>query len=172
MESLATFSLPGGSSNGVGLQVAPADITLAGVSVPAGSLLISNSNGNPDQITAVNPTTGLTIATLTLQQNLDPVAIVYDDSNNKLFILDGDPDQIIELDANTGATVNTISLSDIVDVSAGGLAIDPTTGNLWVGSSNSTSIFEIQSDGTLVRSIDLASQQLDNGVPYRTRLRR
>ena len=45
-------------------------------------------------------------------------------------------------------------------VSAGGLATDPVTGSLWAGSNQSSSVFEFATDGTLIRTVDLAPQSV------------
>ena len=111
-QTLVTFNLPpGGASSGIGLQIAPAALTLANIPVPAGSLLVSNWNGNPDQIFAVNPTTGVVIAALQLQQNIDPVSLLYDPAGGgHLYLLDSSPSAILEIDRNTGGTLATIDI--------------------------------------------------------------
>ena len=133
-QTLAAFSLPGGNSGNVGLQVLPAAMTLAGVSVPAGSLLVTNGSASFDKIYAISSTTGAILATLDLGQNLDPVAGIYDPASGSLFLARRLTDQILKVNPATGAVQNSFTLP--FDVSYGGLALHPTTGNLWIASSH------------------------------------
>ena len=73
-----SVNAPGGTGSYFGLQVLPAGLTLAGVSVPQGSLLVDNGQLNPDKIFALNPTTGAIVATLTLPSSLDAISGIYD----------------------------------------------------------------------------------------------
>ena len=165
-QTLATFSMPGGNSGRVGLQVLPVDMMLANVPIPAGSLLVTNGGADRDKIYALNATTGVIRATLDLGQNFDPVAGLYDPVSGSLFILDDSPDQVMQLNPSNGAVQNTFTVS--FDISAGGLALDPTSGNLWIGSSESTSIVEViptgANAGMQVRTVDLASQSISNEI--------
>ena len=52
---------------------------------------------------------------------------------NSLFVLDRSPDEIVEINPSTGATLNRFAAP--FDIFFGGLAVDPVTNNLWVGSS-------------------------------------
>ena len=86
----SAIALPEGNSYGLtGLQIAPQAMTLAGVSVPAGSLLVTNGYYNPDRVYAINPSSGAVIATLILHDNLDANAGVYDPSTGALYLLRG-----------------------------------------------------------------------------------
>ena len=58
-------------ANYAGLQVLSSPMTLNGTAVAAGSLLVFDGYANPDTVTALNPTTGATIASLTLANNYD-----------------------------------------------------------------------------------------------------
>jgi hypothetical protein len=144
----------------VGLQVLPQAISLAGTAVPAGSLLLFNGYyGN--QVVAVNPATGAVLAKLSPLQNYAASAGVFDASTGHLFVL-SNANQLVELDAATGAAVSTHALP-INTVSYSGLAIDPTSGNLWIGSYNGASqIVQIDRNGVEIKRIDLATQGIDN----------
>src|SRR5690606_6648387 len=91
-------------------------------------------------------------------QNLNPVGGLYDPVSGSLFILDGNPDQVLQLDPATGVVQNSFDLP--FDVNHGGMAIDPTSGNLWIGSSATNSVSEYTTAGDLVRSVDLEDQGL------------
>ena len=61
--ALKTYSWPGGNANGYGgLQVLPTAMTLNGVAIPSGSLLLTNGQISPDTIYAMNPATGAILA--------------------------------------------------------------------------------------------------------------
>jgi hypothetical protein len=161
-QTLATFSLPGGSSGNTGLQVLPAGMTLAGVSIPSGSLLVTNGGASFDKIFALNPSSGAILATLDLGQNIDPVAGVFDPLSGSLFILDGSPNQVDQLNPATGAVLSSFPAPFAVNY--GGLALDPVTGNLWIGSSQTNSVAEVTTAGILVRTVDLTSQSINDEI--------
>ena len=151
--------MPGGTSSGVGLQVLSEDLILNNVLVPAGSLLVSNWNANPDQIFAVDPTDGIVLSTLVIAENIDPVGLAYDTSNGgHLYVLDNGPDRVVEINPADGVVVGSITVP--LDVNAGGLAVHPGTGHLWVGSHLSSTVVELQPDGTVLQQLDLAPQSI------------
>ncbi|MGB0600309.1 MAG: Ig-like domain-containing protein [Rubripirellula sp.] len=163
-QTLSTVDLPGGTASGIGLHITPEAMTLAGITVPAGSLLVSNSRPSPDQVFAINPITGEIISTLALEQNLDVVSLTYDPSGGgHLYLLDANPSQVVEIDLGTGSVINTIDISGFLDLAngRGGLVIDPITGNLWVGGTANSNLIEITTDGTLVRTVDLTDQGIN-----------
>src|SRR5512142_1918547 len=77
-----------------GMQIVPVTpggqtaLTLNGVAVPAGSILLFDGVTNPDRVMAVNPATGLIISTLILTKNYDMTAGVYDPFGGRLYITD------------------------------------------------------------------------------------
>ena len=170
--SLGELPLPDGSSSGVGLQVLGSGMVLNGVSVPAGSLLVSNWNGSPDRITALSPA-GEVLSTLVLAENLDPIALAYDaaDGGHLYVYRSVDADEIIEVNTTNGSVVERIALPlPFPGTNAGGLTIDPVTGNFWVGGSSAATLAEVRRDGTLVRVLDLSQQGIVNeltGLEFR-----
>ncbi|MGA7501504.1 MAG: hypothetical protein WBX00_32635, partial [Isosphaeraceae bacterium] len=156
----AAIPLPGGNSYGLtGLQVLPAAMTLNGVSVPAGSLLVTDGYANPDRVDAINPATGAVIATLTLHDNLDANAGVYDAATGDLYLLRGSANQVAVVDPKTGLTLSQFATPASVDYWNGGLALDPTTGALWLGSAASNVVYEVsKANGTVLSSVNLTSQ--------------
>ena len=163
-QTLASFPLPlNQASSGLGLQVVPAGLTLGGVAIPAGSLLVSDWNGAPDRIDALNPTTGAILSTVVLQEDLDPVAVLFDPAaGGHLYVLDSSPTRLVEINPASGAVVRSIDLSAVIQLNGGtgGLAKHPTSGNYYVTGYVAGKIVEIRPDGTLVRTIDLAAQGL------------
>ena len=156
----AAIPLPGGNSYSLtGLQVLPAAITLNGVSVSAGSLLVTDGYANPDRVNAINPATGTLIATLILHDNLDANAGVYDAATGDLYLLRGSANQVAVVDPKTGLTLSQFATPAGVDYSNGGLALDPTSGNLWLGSAASNVIYEVsKANGSVVQKVDLSPQ--------------
>ena len=155
--TLKTIAFPGGSNGGyAGLQVLPTAMTLAGVAVPSGSLLATNGVINPDKVYAIDPATGLTLATLTLP-NLDAVAGVYDPGTGHLFVLT-QGGVLDEVNPATGSVLKTVTST--LGSGGGGLALDPSSGELWVGMTSGFlggNVVELvrRSDGAVLRSVDV-----------------
>ncbi len=156
--TLATFALPGGGSGNTGLQFLPSSMTLNGTLVPSGSLLVTNGGANPDRITAVNPATGATIATLTLPVSFDPVGGLYDAASGNLFFIDDNPNELVVVNPANGAIVSQFTMP--FDINYGGIALDPASGHLFIGTSQTSSIYEVTTSGALVRTIEMATQGL------------
>ena len=156
----SAIALPGGSSYGLtGLQILTQAITLAGVSVPAGSLLVTDGYYNPDRVDAINPSTGAVLATLILHDNLDANAGVYDTATGRLYLLRGSANQVAVVDAQSGVTLSQFATPAEVDYGNGGLAIGPVSGDIWLGSATSTVVSRVSKvDGTVLESVDLKSQ--------------
>ena len=152
--------------NHLGLQVLGAAMSLGGTSVPAGSLLVFNGQPNPDRVVAVNPGTGSIIASVTLDANYDLTGGTYSAANGHLYITEnnGVGNRIIELDATTGKQVAAITAPFNIQ-SWSGLAIDPTTGHLWLGAINGgDQLVEYRIDATGVltelRRLDASLQNI------------
>ena len=122
----SALALPGGAWYGLtGLQILPQAMTLAGVTVPAGSLLVVNGYANPDRVDAINPSTGAVLATLHLHDNLDANAGVYDPATGELYLLRGSANQVAVVDPNSGLTLSQFATPEGIDYWNGGLALDP-----------------------------------------------
>ncbi len=148
-----------------GLQITPEVFTLNGTSIPLGSLLVFNGQPNPDWVTALNPADGTVIATLQFKGNYDMTAGIYDPQTNHLFVLDRsqNPRKILELDPADGTVISSFNSPLWGDEA--GLAIDPVTGNLWMGSYNvpdHTTLIEMTRTGTEVRRINVATQGIND----------
>jgi hypothetical protein len=159
-QTISAFNIPGGNSNNIGLQIVPAGLTLAGTAVPAGSLLVTNGAPNPDKVFAVDPTTGAIIASLALTQNFDAVGGLFDTASGHLFILHSS--EVVEVNPADGTVIS--KFGSPIGIGVGGLAIDPTTGNLWIGSSQGNSIVLVSKTGTTVRTVDLTAQGISQEI--------
>ena len=164
----------------VALQILPTAMTLGGVHVPAGSLLVfaiggnfpgSGVTGEVDSIAAVDPNTGVQLALLLVPRMSSngtgdsgtPQAGVFDPTTGHFLVFKtgtttAQMGHIDEIDPATGATLSSIPVPLMPDYSGGGLAIDPSTGDLWVGATTSTQVVEVTRTGTVVRTVDLASR--------------
>ena len=90
--------------------------------------------------------------------------MAYDPSDGgHLYVLDSNPDQIVEINTASGEIVSQTNVPvAFPGVNAGGLTIDPVTGNFWVGGHNGEGILEVATDGTLVRILDVNGQGITN----------
>ena len=154
--------------NYAGLQVLGAAMTLGGTAVPAGSLLVFNGYPNPDRVVAVDLATGAVIASLTLDANYDLTGATFDAQSNRIFLAEnnGPGNRIVAINAATGVQTG-VSTAPFNIQSWSGLAIDPTTGHLWLGAFNGGGqLVEYQVSGAGVlselRRLDLASQRVNN----------
>jgi hypothetical protein len=152
------------ASNLAGLQVLGQAITLNGTSVPQGSLLLFSGYASPDRVIAVNASNGAVITSLGLAQNYDLAAGVFDAASGHLFVTDSrnSANRIVEINAATGAEIASFVVPFPV-YSYAGLAVDPVTGNLWLGTySAAATLVELTRTGTEVRRLDLASQGVND----------
>ena len=150
-------------ANYAGLQVLGQAMTLGGVAVAAGSLLVTTGYyyNNPPAVVAVNPASGAVIARLELAPGQYLTAGVYDAVTGRLFVLQHQSNKLAEVNAATGEQIAAFDLPGNIQ-SWAGLAIDPVTGNLWIGGSNTGSVVhEVKRDGTLVRTVNLQSQGIN-----------
>ncbi|MGS0756098.1 beta strand repeat-containing protein, partial [Roseateles sp. GG27B] len=153
--------------NYLGLQVLGAAMTLGSTNVPAGSLLVFNGYPNPDQVLAVNPTSGAVIARLTLDANYDLTGATFDAANGHIYLTEnnGPGNRIIELSAATGAQVGVITAPFNIQTHSG-LAVDPSTGHLWLGAANGGAQlveYQVGASGVLteLRRLDTRSQNIN-----------
>jgi len=154
--------------NYAGLQVVGAAMTLGSTSVPAGSLLVFNGYANPDRVIAVNPGTGAIIASLALAGNYDLTGAVFNPGNGHIYLTEhnGAGNRIVELSATSGAQLGVMTAPFNVQ-SWAGLAIDPSSGHLWLGAVNGGPQlveYRIEASGVLteLRRVDTRAQGLND----------
>ena len=126
-----------------GLQVAPEAMMLGGTAVPAGSVLVFNGQGSPDQVIAVSGSTGAVIATLVLD-DYELTAGLYDSTSNTLRIVarnTGGTHRVLELDPMSGAVLSGFDLP--FQTNEAGLALDPSGNGLWFASQNEHDLLHI-----------------------------
>jgi hypothetical protein len=159
-QAVLTVNQPGNNSYYNGLQVLLTALTPGATAVPAGSLLVANGYANPTHLYALDANNGTELATLTLSSGLSPVAAVYDPNRSSLFLLRSNG-QVVELNPSTGAQLNAWLAP--VSGGYGGLALDPSSGDLWLASSQSNALYLLSpSDGTLLGTVALRLQGVGN----------
>ena len=165
-----TYSWPGGNANGYGgIQVLPTAMTLNGVPIAAGSLLLTNGQISPDTIYAMNPATGVILASLPLAKQtlpateINPTAGLYDQATNLIYVLGYSDNKIDAINPATGAIVN--SFASPVPQNSGGLAIDPTTHQLWAVSYGSTIAYLLnKGTGVILQEMDFSTVGVTNQI--------
>ena len=153
-------------ANYAGLQVLPQAMVLGSTAVAAGSLLLVSGYyyNAPPAVVAINPGTGAVLAKLELPWTGQYLTGgLYDAASGHLFVLQHQSNQMAEVNPATGAQLGLIALPAGVNIQSwAGLAIDPVTGNLWVGGANEGSVvYEIKRNGALVRTVNLGSQGIN-----------
>ncbi len=150
-----------------GLQVLSAAMTLGATNVPAGSLLVFNGYPTNDRVIAINPGTGAVIASLTLDADYDLTGGVFDAASGRIFITESRTpgNRIIAISPTTGAQLATFT-TPFTFGSWSGLAIDPTTGHLWLGTYTGGAQlveYQVSAGGALteLRRLDTTAQGLD-----------
>jgi outer membrane protein assembly factor BamB len=145
-----------------GLQVLAGAMSLAGTAIPAGSLLLFNGYVNNDRVVAVNPDTGAVLASLTLATNYNLNAGVYDAASGHLFATGYNVAKLYEVDPANGAQLASLDLPIGTSTHAG-LAIDPISGNFWIGSTQGNDVVLLdKATGAEIRRVSLALQAVDN----------
>jgi hypothetical protein len=154
-----------------GMQIVPVtpagqtSLTLNGVSVPAGSILLFDGQTNPDRIIAVNSTTGLIISTLILTKNYDMTGGLYDPFSGHLYITDRttNPTSIVAINPANGAEIAGSRFNLPVNAGEAGLALDPAgDGTFWYGSDQSNNLYHLSATGTVLKVDDLTLQGIVN----------
>lgn len=162
---LGSLPRPGGSANDVDLDTAVEPMTLAGVNVPAGSLLFFDGETGVVEVYAVDPVTGAVLATLvTSFGSSHVVGGAYHPGRDTLFLLqDGVPGNVIgnrvaEVDRDSGVILAEFStIASAFDINFGDLDVGAITGNLYIVSSTEASIGEFTPGGVLLRELTLPS---------------
>ncbi|MEY4764987.1 MAG: hypothetical protein RI907_1660, partial [Pseudomonadota bacterium] len=156
-----------------GLQIVTKAFALHGVTVPVGSLLVFTGQPNTDLVVAINPSTGAVItegstaAKLSLAVNYDLTAGVYDAASGKLFVTrtnGGSGTDIVAIDPATGAQLASSATG--ITLGNAGLAIEPATGHLWLGTQDLVAQvveYQIGATGALteLRRVNLSNQGIN-----------
>jgi hypothetical protein len=154
----ASFARPGESANDVDIDVAPVGFTLGGAAIPAGSVLFINGETDAAEVYGLD-TSGTLLTVLGTEFGASHVVGgAYHVQRGTLFLVQdevpaaADDNLIAEVDAQTGEVLNTLA-TDVhsgYTVNFGDLDVHTGTGNLFVVSSDQTSILELTPTGGFV----------------------
>jgi hypothetical protein len=154
-----SITRPGESANDVDLDIAPIGLTLGSTAIPTGTLLFINGEAGTADIYAVDPATGVVVASLATAFGVSHVVGgAYHPSRGTFFLVQdlvpatADDNLIAEINPVTGAVLNTIETTAFsgYTVNFGDLDVHTGTGNLFIVSSDQTSILEITATGAFV----------------------
>jgi hypothetical protein len=159
----ATVTRPGESANDFDLSFAPVSFTLGTTSVPAGSMLVINGETGTADIHAVNPTTGSVVASLATAFGVSHVVGgAYHPTRGTFFLVQDrvpggtEANLIAEVNPITGAVLNTFGTgSSTYTINFGDLEVHSGTGNLYLVSSDETTIRELTPTGAFVQELAL-----------------
>lgn len=157
--ALDTIAAPGERADDVDIDIPSESLTLAGVALPAGTLLFINGESGPAEVYAIDAT-GRVLATLNTGFGASHVVGgAWHPGRNTLFLVqDNQPaaelaNRVAEIDPATGRVLTSFSLGEY-SVHYGDLAVAPS-GNLLVASSSQTQLAEFTPEGQLVRQLPL-----------------
>lgn len=163
---LSSVSRPGESANDADLGFAPEALTLAATVVPAGTLLMVNGETDAAEIYAIAPATGTVLATLNTAFGLSHVVGgAYHAGRDTFFLVQdrvpagtANDSVVAEINPIDGSVLNSFKIDNILagfTVNFGDIEVNPNTGNLFVVSSDETSIAEFTPTGGLVQTLTL-----------------
>ena len=159
-----SFPFPMEIANDVDLEIAPENLTLGTTNVLAGDLLVINGESNEADIYALDPNTGNVLGMLTTQFGASHVVGGgYHPIRNTFFLVQdkvlggANANVIAEIDPITGAVLNSVQISASFILNFGDLDISNTSGNLFLVSSDESTIGEFTPDGNFVQGLDLPS---------------
>ncbi|MEM7238216.1 MAG: Ig-like domain-containing protein, partial [Pseudomonadota bacterium] len=158
---LRSIPLPGDRGNDGDLEFLETELTLNGVDLPAGTLLVMSGDSGTADIFAVDPADGTVLQTLATDfGNNFTVGITHNAVTGTLFLLScncSSVDNVIaEIDPADGTTLNLIEL-DPLDFQTffGDLDSDPVTGDLFVVSDQEPDILRLNTDGVVLERLEL-----------------
>jgi hypothetical protein len=159
---IAAIPRPGVSANDVDLEVAPEALTLGTTAVPAGTLLVINGEAGTADIFAIDTDTGDVIASLDTEFGVSHVVGgAYHPIRDTFFLVQDsvpgvdDENRVAEIDPVSGSVLGTFQFTDSFSVYYGDIDVSASTGNLFLVSSDQSSIGEFTPAGDFVQVYDL-----------------
>ncbi len=153
--SVGTIASPGANSNDYDLDYAENGMTISGVNVPAGSLLVFNGDDSPEVMYAVDAA-GNVIASTTLASNSLVGGAHIPGTNNVATIDFQNNDLIRILNANDGQETGFFSAGPPpFDIFYGDLDISTTTNEITVVSSSQNIVRQLTPQGFCVRELNV-----------------
>ena len=153
--AVGTFPSAGINSNDYDLDFALNDMTINGVSVPSGSLLIFNGDDGPEQLYALD-SMGNVLANTSLA-SVSLVGGTHVPGTNTVATIDFDAQDFIRiLNANDGSEIGFFSAGPPpFDIFYGDLDISEDTGEITVVSSSQNIVRQLTQEGFCVRELDV-----------------
>ena len=157
---LRTIPLPGLNSNDIDLDITTAPVSVGGIAVPTGTLLVLNSeDSNSETLFALSPT-GTLLASQILAIDGQAVGMGHHHARGTVFAADWATDIIREYAPGTGAAVAAWPVrpagSPSFDIYYGDLDCLRATQTVFVVSSSQQFIRELTATGVFIRDIDVA----------------
>jgi hypothetical protein len=156
---VASVPRPGEFADDADLDAASATLSLGGTIIPAGILLFTNGESGTADIYAVDPATGTVIAGVATTFGLSHVVGgSYHPGRGTVFLVQDrlppgtvDDSKVAEVDPANGNVLNAFQIPAPFSIFYGDVEVSAATGNLFVVSSEESSIREITPTGTVVR---------------------
>jgi hypothetical protein len=156
---VSSVAQPGEGADDFDLSFAPEPLVLNGTPLPAGTLLSFNGESGAVDIYAVDKTSGAVLATLTTAfGSSHVVGGAYHPGRDSFFVVqDRNTSSLIaEIDPSTGAVLNTFGTSSAdYTIFFGDLEISSANGNLFLVSSDESSMHELTATGSFVQDLAL-----------------
>ena len=155
---ISAITSPGESANNFDLSFASESLTLGNTDISQGTLLVINGESGTTDIYAVDVEDNTVITTLATEFGTSHVVGgSYHPQRDTFFLLQNNVigSLIAEIDPIEGSIINTFSPGEEYDVLSGDLEVNTTTGNLFIVSSDETSIRELTPEGEIVRDLNL-----------------
>ncbi|MEQ8847290.1 SdrD B-like domain-containing protein [Botrimarina sp.] len=144
-----------------GLDVASAPVSIGGVIVPAGTLLMSYGDDAPPQVLALDRSTGQELAGVAFDDlPRGQPGVAHHPGRGTLFIMSSD-NRLYEVDPSDGSLVNSFGLNGVGSPTVvslnivGGVEVNEATGNLYVAVDRESLIRELTPTGDWVADYDL-----------------
>lgn len=154
----AVLTRPGRSSNDIDLDVLTVGATIGSTQVPAGTLLVDNGEAAPMTLFAIDPIEDVVLDSVVMQVAGNPVGGAYHPIRGTFFSVSWNNDLIYEVDAGTGEVLTSFPVveagSPAWDMFYGDLDVHPVTGELYLVSSNETSLRVMSPTGVWIRDVD------------------
>jgi hypothetical protein len=145
--------------NNGGLQILPTSLSLGGVTLPAGSLLVTRSDGD---VFGVSSSTGELLAALNVTPYVWAVGGVYAPSTGRLYLLDNNSNEVVVINPETGAELGRWLTP--YDIGHGSLALDPSGNSLWIATDQSSQIVQVSFSGVELNRFNAGLQNVTGGI--------
>ena len=160
----SSITNPGESADEYDLSFAPESLTLGDTTIAESTLLVVNGESGTADIYAVDIESNTTIGTLFTEFGAGHiVGGSYHPQRDTFFLAQNYLTQtlIAEIDSVDGEILNTFSPGEDYDIFSGDLEVDSTTGNLFIVTSDQSSIRELTPEGEVGRELLTAIARFD-----------